>query len=101
MAGLGLYLKQQQRDNGTISYNNLQELLQLLQCSSSLKTFHPELFDRYAFKENINVLCRLQLENELPDELVSSIKTYQDNIFTKSLKPSLDNTREDAEIDII
>lgn len=100
MAGLGLYLKQQQRDNGVISYNNPQELLQLLQCSSSLKTFHPELFDRYAFKENISVLCRLQLENELPDEITTSIKASQDEIFTKSPKFSLDNSEKDTEIDI-
>ena len=32
MAGLGLYLKQQQRDTGEVSFNNPQELLQLLQC---------------------------------------------------------------------
>lgn len=57
MAGLGLFFKQQQRDNGTISYNNPQELLQLLQCSHSLKTFHPELFDRYAFKKKILMFC--------------------------------------------
>lgn len=69
MAGLGLYLKQQQRDTGEISYNNPQELLQLLECSHSLKTFHPDLFDKYAFGKNINVLCDLQLQHELPAEV--------------------------------
>ena len=90
MAGLGLYLKQQQRDNGEISYNNSQELLQLLQCSSSLKTFHPELFDRYAFTDNIKTLCKLQLQNELPSEIVQSIKEAQDRIFNKITERSFD-----------
>lgn len=84
MAGLGMYLKQQQRDNGEISYNNSQELLQLLQCSSALKTFHPELFDRYAFPENIKALCKLQLQNDLPSEIVQSIKEAQDGIFNRT-----------------
>ena len=99
MAGLGLFLKQQQRDNGTISYNNPQELLQLLQCSHSLKTFHPELFDRYAFKENIDVLCKLQLEHQLPNEIISSIKTFQDEISTNYPKRSLDSSEKNFERD--
>lgn len=81
MAGIGLYLKQQQRDTGSISFNNPQELLQLLQCSSSLKTFHPDLFDKYAFKDNLNVLCRLQLKQELPSELAETITTAQQKLF--------------------
>ncbi len=81
MAGLGLYLKQMQRDNGEISYNNPQELLYLLECSSSLKTFHPELFEEYAFEENINALCRLQLENELSEEMVNQITSFKERIF--------------------
>ena len=81
MAGIGLYLKQQERDSGTISYNNPQELMQLLQCSKSLKTFHPDLFTRYGFDKNINVLCKLQLEYELPQEIVSDITTAQTELF--------------------
>ena len=99
MAGLGLFFKQQQRDNNTISYNNPQELLQLLQCSHSLKTFHPELFDRYAFKENIDVLCRLQFEHQLPNEIISSINTLQDEISTNSPKSSLDSSEKNFEKD--
>ena len=81
MAGIGLYLKQQQRDTGSISFNNPQELLQLLQCSSSLKTFHPDLFDKYAFKDNLNVLCRLQLDQKLPNELGETITAAQQKLF--------------------
>lgn len=43
MAGLGLYLKQQQRDRRKIVYDNPVELLELLSCSKSLKVFHPDL----------------------------------------------------------
>lgn len=100
MAGLGLYLKQQQRDTGTISYNNPQELLQLLQCSSSLKTFHPNLFDKYAFKENLNALCRLQLQQELPSEISHSIKDAQSQIYNKEAKiePSIDTKTTELEL---
>lgn len=100
MAGIGLYLKQQQRDNGTISYNNPQELLYFLQCSKSLVTFHPELFDKYAFEKNINVLCDLQLENNLPDELVETIKQNQESIFAKSNENSFDLGNKDDAIEI-
>lgn len=100
IAGIGLFLKQQQRDASTIAYNNPQELLQLLQCSSSLKTFHPDLFDKYAFKENIDVLCRLQLENDLPDEIVSFIKQAQDKISAYPTKSQLDDSEKDTEIEI-
>ena len=81
MAGIGLFLKQQQRDKGTINYNNPQELLELLRASKSLKTFHPDLFGKYAFEENINTLCDLQLQNHLPDSVSKTIKDAQANVF--------------------
>ncbi len=99
MAGIGLYLKQQQRDTGTISYNNPQELLQLLQCSSSLKTFHPDLFDKYAFEKNIDVLCRLQLEQELPSEISQSIKDAQSQIYNNELNAKSNKDKESTEIE--
>lgn len=100
MAGLGLYLKQQKRDSGEISYNNPQELLQLLECSNSLKVFHPELFDRYSFKSNIDVLCKLQLENILPDEITNAIQTAKDNIFNKSNSDRIDSQDHTHTFDI-
>lgn len=100
MAGLGLYLKQQQRDMGTISYNNPQELLQLLQCSSSLKTFHPDLFDKYAFETNINILCNLQLEHELPGELYRSIEDTLNQISTKAPKTEPSRNNKSTEIEL-
>ena len=100
MAGLGLYLKQQQRDNGEISYNNPQELLQLLQCSKSLKTFHPELFDKYAFKENINALCDLQLKQSLPEEISNAIRAAQSDVFKNISEQRINNDNKNPEIEI-
>ena len=86
MAGIGLFLKQQQRDKGSINYNNPQELLELLRASKSLKTFHPDLFSKYAFEENINTLCDLQLQNHLPDSVSKAIKDAQSNVFEDLLE---------------
>ena len=99
MAGLGLYLKQQQRDNGIVSYNNPQELSYLLECASSLKTFHPELFEEYAFGENINALCRLQLENKMPKEIVSSIEAAKERIF-KGINKENQESQDSQAIDM-
>lgn len=77
MAGLGLYLKQQQRDRGKIVYDNPEELLELLRCSKSLKTLHPDLYKKYAFEANIDVLCRLQLSRDLPEQFEEEIKSAQ------------------------
>ena len=97
MAGLGLYLKQQQRDTNNISFNNPQELIQLLECSKSLRTFHPDLFEKYAFKENINTLCKLQLQNELPNEISDAIKNAQNNIFERTVSSNQAINRETNE----
>lgn len=99
MAGLGLYLKQQQRDTGEVSFNNPQELLQLLQCSSSLKTFHPELFDKYAFEDNINVLCDLQLKHELPSKISQCIHDAKNQIYNRTTKAELNQDSKSTEIE--
>ncbi len=99
MAGLGLYLKQQQRDTGEVSFNNPQELLQLLQCSSSLKTFHPELFDKYAFEDNINVLYDLQLKHELPSEISQCIHDAKNQIYNRTTKAELNQDSKSTEIE--
>lgn len=100
MAGIGLYLKQLQRDTGEVSYNNPQELLYLLQCSNSLKTFHPDLFDKYAFGQNISILCNLQLQQELPSDISQSIQDMQNRIYGKSheIKPTKDTITTEVEL---
>lgn len=77
MAGIGLYLKQQQRDGVTIQFDNLTELQTLIQTSTSLKALHPDLFEKYKFGENIEVLCSLMeknLDDKAKQELESSKK---------------------------
>lgn len=97
IAGLGLYLKQQQRDTGEITFNNPQELLQLLQCSSSLKAFHPDLFDKYKFSKNINVLCALQLQHKLPNEVSQSIQDSKNRIYKRVPKDEYNSDTQSIE----
>ena len=77
MAGLGFDLKQQKRDRGKIVYDNPVELPELLSCSKSLKVFPPDLYEKYAFEANIDVLCRLQLSQDLPEQFEEEIKSAQ------------------------
>ncbi len=97
MAGIGLYLSQQKRDQKPIEYNNPQELLGLLQASRTLKGVHPELYDRYKFEDNLKKMVELQPENPFSkhidnamNELTSS--TEKDN--------NSENNNELDEIDV-
>ena len=86
MAGTGLYLKQQQRDTGDIVYNNPEELLELLSSSNSLKAHHPDLYEKYAFETNIDVLCKLQLSRGLPEQYEEKIKSAQEMLENDVIK---------------
>ena len=74
MAGIGLFIYQQKRDNNEIIYNNPQELLELLHCSKSLKQNHPDLFKKYAFQANIDRICEIQLNQEISSNIKEEIK---------------------------
>lgn len=74
MAGIGLYLSQQKRDNKEIQYNNPTELIELLETSRTLKGIHPELFEKYQFDKNLQTLVRLQPENALSDKINNQVK---------------------------
>lgn len=41
------------------------------------KVFHPDLYEKYAFEANIDVLCRLQLSRDLPEQFEEEIKSAQ------------------------
>lgn len=77
MAGIGLWLKQQQRDGQEVQYNNPTEFLQLIECSKTLKTFHPELFESYRFEENIETIMKLQLQQDIPSEIAERLQQAQ------------------------
>ena len=74
--------------------------MQFLHCSNSLKTFHPDLFRKYAFDKNINVLCGLQLDNKLPDELVNEIKVAQEKVLneSKEIDSKINDTKSEIEL---
>ncbi len=99
MAGIGLNLYQQKRDNGQIIYNNPQELMELLSHSKSLKKSHPDLFQKYSFQVNIDKLCELQLSQELPEEIKDAITEQQSQLL--EAMPDLDLTfgREDYSLE--
>ena len=87
MAGIGLYLKQQQRDGNEINYNNPSEIMQLMECSRTLKTFHPDLFEKYRFETNIENILKLQLKHELPKGVIEEMN----NLKTELKKDNLEN----------
>lgn len=72
MAGVGLYLMQQKRDNSRVEYNNLPELLELIENSKAFKSKYPRLHEMFRFDDNIRVLCDLQQEH-LNEENISRL----------------------------
>lgn len=84
LAGIGLYLKQEQRNNEKINYDNPGELIQLLECSKTLRTFHPDLFDKYRFSPNIDKIVQLQLQHEMPEQISEKIQQLQQQLQQES-----------------
>ncbi len=89
MAGIGLYLKQQQRDikkqnsEKQVDYNNPQELLELMECAKTLKTFHPDLFEKYRFEQNIYDIMLVQTQHEMSKEMADKLRQAQEQIHQK------------------
>lgn len=77
MAGIGLFLKQQQAHNESIEYNNPQELLELINVSRTLKGIHPDLFKKYRFMDNLKQIVALQPENPLSSEINKGLAELQ------------------------
>lgn len=82
MAGLGLFLTQQKSREGKAEYDNPNEFLELLECSRTLKGVHPELFEKYGFKENLQTIARLQLERQ--SGLNDRIQSAMESVFGES-----------------
>lgn len=97
MAGLGLYFKQQQRNKEKIQYHNPNELLGLLEASKTLKTFHPDLFEKYQFSKNLNQIVRLQLEQELPEETKEQIENAQKALFQEKKEIQIPKMQEQSQ----
>ncbi len=79
MVGIGLFLTQQKSREGKAEYNNPSEFLELLEASRTLKGVHPELFEKYGFKENLQIIARLQLEKQ--SGLETRIQSAMESVF--------------------
>ncbi len=86
MAGIGLWLKQQQRDGEQLHYENFQEFQILIETSKTLKRVHPDLFERYRFDKNIDVLYNL-IERNLDEQTKNQLLKSKDGL----LKPDYPN----------
>lgn len=96
MAGIGLYLKQQQRDGKKVQYDNLQELQTLIDTSKTLKNIHPDLFEKYKFSENINVLCSL-IERNLDEQTKQQLLISRDELLQAHKNPEKPKKQETPE----
>lgn len=65
MAKIGLFLNQQKVREGKVEYNNPSEFLALVEASRTLKGVHPDLYERYGFDKNLEVIHGLLPENAL------------------------------------
>ncbi len=65
LAGIGLFLNQQKVREGKVEYNNPREFLELVEASRTLKGVHPDLYERYGFDRNLEIISGLQPENAL------------------------------------
>lgn len=63
MAGIGLYLMQQQRDNGQMDYDNFSECYHLIENSTTLKQRYPDIHDSLRFNENIKRIYEMQMRH--------------------------------------
>lgn len=90
MAGIGLYLMQQQRDNGRVEYNNLHEFMDLVADSQVLKHKHPELYKGLRFGENISRLYEMQMEH-LNEQEQEDLEGFY-NSYTNSREEKEDET---------
>lgn len=69
LAGVGLYLSQQKTREGSVKYDNAREFLELAEASRTLKGVHPDLFEKYGFETNLQLLQGLLPENALSDRI--------------------------------
>lgn len=79
MADIGLFLSRQHTREGKMEFDNPNQLMELLECSRTLKGVHPELFEKYGFKENLQTIARLQLEKQ--SGLETRIQSAMETVF--------------------
>lgn len=94
MADIGLFLNRQKYKGQKVEFNNPRQLLELAEASRTLKGVHPELFERYGFKENLQALMRIQPENALSGR----IQNVMDEMFEERVA---EGKTESVKVDIL
>ena len=95
MAGIGLFLTTNKTRQGQVEYDNPNELMELLEASRTLKGVHPDLFEKYGFKENLQVIAKLQLKQR--SNLQTRIQGAMDSIFQESTSDRVAEREEHIE----
>lgn len=83
MADIGLFLNRQRTQGQNLEFNNPAQLLELLEASRTLKGVHPDLFEKYGFKENLQVIAKLQLEKD--NSLEHKIQGAMDSVLGENI----------------
>lgn len=65
LAGIGLEISRLKTQEGKVEYNNPTEFLEFVEASRTLKGVHPDLYERYGFDKNLEVIHGLLPENAL------------------------------------
>lgn len=79
MAGIGLFFHQKLSKGEKLDYNNPGELCELIENSKTLKILHPDLFERYGFEPNLQMIAKLQSEKE--NSLQGRIGKAMESVF--------------------
>lgn len=79
MAGIGWFLCQQKTREGKIEYNNPNEFLELVEASRTLKGVHPELYERYGFARNLEIINEILPENALSGRIQKAMEELAPN----------------------
>ena len=69
MADIGLVLYRQHYKGEEMKFDNAAQLYELIEDSRTLKTLHPDLYERYGFERNLEHFQNLQPENALSGKI--------------------------------
>lgn len=79
MADIGLFFHQKLTKGEKLDYNNPEGLCELIENSKTLKTFYPDLFQRYGFEPNLQLIVKLQ--SEKPNSLETRIGKAMESVL--------------------
>lgn len=94
MAGIGLYLNQQKVREGKVEYSNPNEFLELVESARTLKGVHPDLYQKYGFEQNLEILNGLLPENALAGRINKAMQELSPQPVTEKKKDDFIKERE-------